>query len=52
MPPVVMIADLIAAGLQPGRSVLRMPTKPETLGQDMEIPDSALKGVRRLSDFR
>lgn len=48
--PVVMIADLIAAGLQSGWRVLRRPTTPETWGHDIEVPDRELKGVVRLSD--
>jgi hypothetical protein len=47
--PVVMIADLIAAGLQSGWTALRSPAMPATCGHDMEVPDSALKRTRRSS---
>jgi hypothetical protein len=47
--PVVMIADLIAAGLQSGWRVLRSPTAPATCGQDIDVPDSVMKGDLRLS---
>ena len=48
--PVVMIADLIAAGLQSGWRALRSPAMPATCGHDsMEVPDSALKRTRRSS---
>ena len=50
--PVVMIADFKAAGLQFGYSFLRRPTMPETWGQETEVPDSILYGIRRLSDAR
>lgn len=40
--PVVMIADLIAAGLQEGWRVLRRPATPETCGHDIEVPDIEL----------
>jgi hypothetical protein len=48
--PVVMIADLIAAGLQSGWRDLRSPTSPATWGHDIEVPERAIKGVLRLSD--
>ena len=48
--PVVIMADLMAAGLQSGWSVLRRPTTPATWGQDIEVPCCILKGTRRLSD--
>lgn len=41
--PVVIRADLIAAGLQLGYIELRRATIPETWGQAMEVPDSILK---------
>jgi hypothetical protein len=44
-----MMADLIAEGLQPGCIALRRPAMPATCGQDIEVPDSALKGIRLLS---
>lgn len=44
-----MIADRIAAGLHSGYSVLRSPTIPEMWGHDIDVPETALKGVRRLS---
>jgi len=47
--PVVMIADLIADGLQSGWRVLRRPTIPATWGHDMDVPDMAMKGTLRLS---
>lgn len=47
--PVVIIADLIAAGLQSGWRVLRRPTMPETWGHDIEVPDTELNRTLRLS---
>ena len=47
--PVVMIADLIADGLQLGWRVLRRPTTPATWGHDMDVPDMVMKGTLRLS---
>jgi len=45
-----MIADLIAAGLQLGWSVLISPAVPATWGQDIEVPCITLNGKpRRLS---
>jgi hypothetical protein len=46
---VVMMADLMAAGLQSGWRALRRPATPATWGHDMDVPDSALKRTRRLS---
>jgi hypothetical protein len=40
--PVVMIADLIIAGLQSGYLALIRPAMPDTCGQDMEVPDNML----------
>ena len=48
----VIIADLIAAGLQVGWYVLRRPAMPATWGQDIEVPCCTLKRDRRLSDGR
>lgn len=48
--PVVMIADLIAEGLQSGWRVLRRPTMPETCGHDIDVPDTELYGIRLLSN--
>ena len=42
--PVVMIADLIAAGLQLGCFVLISPAMPATWGQDIEVPCITLNG--------
>lgn len=42
-----MIADLIAAGLQSGWRVLRSSTAPATCGQDIDVPDSVMKGDLR-----
>lgn len=50
--PVVMIADLIAAGLQSGCMVLRRPAMPETWGHDIEVPDIMLKERGRWSISR
>ena len=50
--PVVMMADLMAAGLHSGWSVRRRPTMPETCGHDMDVPDSELKATRRRSKAR
>jgi hypothetical protein len=47
-----MIADLIAAGLQSGCSVLIRPATPDTCGHDMDVPDSSLNATRRLSNGR
>ena len=41
--PVVISADLIAAGLHVGWIALRRATMPDICGQDMEVPDSILK---------
>ena len=41
--PVVIRADLIAAGVQVGCMELRRATMPETWGQAMDVPDSILK---------
>ena len=43
--PVVMIADLMAAGLHLGFRILRRPTMPATWGQAMDVPESTLKGA-------
>jgi hypothetical protein len=40
--PVVMIADLIMAGLHLGYLLLTRPVMPDTCGQDMEVPDIML----------
>ena len=50
--PVVMIADLIAAGLQVGLRVLRSPAMPATCGQDIEVPCSTLNGKLRRESVR
>jgi len=50
--PVVIIADLMAAGLQVGWYVLRRPAMPATWGQAIEVPCSTLKRVLRVSDGR
>lgn len=50
--PVVIIADLIAAGLQSGCTLLRRPAIPETWGQDIEVPDIMLNGRWRWSTVR
>lgn len=47
--PVVIMADLITEGLQPGCIALRRPAMPAICGQDIEVPDSELKGTRLLS---
>lgn len=47
--PVVIIADLIAAGLHEGYSVFRRPTTPATWGHDIEVPDSKLNETILLS---
>lgn len=47
--PVVMIADLTAAGLQLGWRDFTSPTRPATWGHDIEVPDIILKRVLRLS---
>ena len=47
--PVVIIADLIDAGLQVGWRVLRRPTMPETWGHDIEVPDIELNRTLRVS---
>ena len=52
IPPVVIIADLMAAGLHLGFRVLRRPTMPETWGQDMDVPEYTIKGTRRSSTGR
>lgn len=44
-----MIADLIAAGLQSGWTVLIRPAIPATMGVDIEVPSIAVKAKRRLS---
>lgn len=48
--PVVMIADLIAAGLHEGYKVLKRPTMPETWGHDIDVPEIELNGILRLSN--
>jgi len=48
--PVVIIADLIAAGLHLGWSVLRRPTMPDTWGHAIEVPDKDLYEILLLSD--
>lgn len=40
--PVVIIADLIAAGLHEGWADLTMATSAETCGQDIEVPEIML----------
>jgi len=49
--PVVMIADLIAAGVQEGYKDLKRPTIPEMWGHDMDVPETELNWIRRLSNF-
>ncbi|CAA7401178.1 unnamed protein product [Spirodela intermedia] len=46
---VVIKADLIAAGLQPGCAALRSAARPETCGHAMDVPDRILNSVRRPS---
>lgn len=47
--PVVIIADLIAEGLQVGWRVFKRPTMPDTWGHDIEVPETELNLTRRLS---
>lgn len=44
-----MMADLMAAGLQSGWSVLIRPATPDTCGHDMDVPLWALNATRRWS---
>jgi hypothetical protein len=50
--PVVIIADLMAAGDQSGWRVWRRPTTPDMWGHDMEVPDITLNFTRLLSKSR
>lgn len=47
---VVVIAERIADGDQVGCRVLSRPARPETCGQDIDVPVSVLKGTRLLSN--
>ncbi|CAA7409588.1 unnamed protein product [Spirodela intermedia] len=50
--PVVMMADLIAAGLQSGCRVLRSAAIPEMWGHDIDVPEFVTYGTLRLSKSR
>ena len=45
-----MIADLIAAVLHVGYKALNSPTMPETWGHDIDVPETELNGILRLSN--